>query len=83
MHNCVDNKLKKSARQHTIAVHDNCVIIVAENDLSNILKSESVLLPIVPVSPLLIRDNDVSIIIRDGMNRNMNHLSYKNITLKT
>lgn len=60
MHSCVENRLRKWARRHTIAMHDNYAIANVGNDLSNILKIELVLLLAVPVFPLPIRDNDVS-----------------------
>lgn len=62
MHNLVENKLRKLALPHTFAAHDSCVIIIEGNDQSNISKIDLVLLPVVPVFPLLIRDNDVSTI---------------------
>lgn len=41
-------------------MHDSCVIISAGNDQSNILKNDSVLVPIDSVSPAPIHDSDVS-----------------------
>lgn len=48
------------ALRHTVLVHDSCVIISAGNDQSNILKNDSVLVPIDSVSPAPIHDSDVS-----------------------
>lgn len=60
MHSYSENKRRKLPLQHTIAMHDNYAIANVEIDQSNILKIDSVLHPIVPVSPLLTHGSDVS-----------------------
>lgn len=54
------NTLKKLARAHMNAVHDNCAIINVGNDQSNILGIVSVLHLIGPVFQLSTRGSDVS-----------------------